>query len=262
MSPTSCPIRNLLCPRANSAAPEPCSACRCCVTGSWLGLCICCGNQCCPLPTDRLNSVTTFADQAVIAIENVRLVTEQQDALDQQTATAEVLGVINASPGDLAPVFDAMLEKATRLCAADFGILWNFDGDSRRPVRSIGCRRLMPKWSDSVPSQPRIGSGSDDARRRHVCCRRLNSLTMPATPWCEPLSILPVRAALSSHFAQGCRHARRDHDLPSGGAAIHRKADRSAGKLRGSGGDRDGERAADRRNPQPHGTTRKQRCAN
>ena len=102
----------------------------------------------------QIDLVTTFADQAVIAIENARLLNELREALEQQTATSEVLQVISTSPGDLQPVFDAMLENAVRICHAKFGIIYRWDGEALHVLSAHNTPPALAEARRRAPQRP------------------------------------------------------------------------------------------------------------
>ena len=103
-----------------------------------------------PFTDKQVALVETFAAQAVIAIENTRLLNELRESLQQQTATADVLKVISSSPGDLRPVFEAMLENATRVCDAKFGILFRYEGGLFHSAASLD---VPPAFTDFLDKQ-------------------------------------------------------------------------------------------------------------
>ena len=115
-----------------------------------------------PFTEKQIDLVQNFATQAVIAIENTRLLNELRELLQQQTATADVLKVISSSPGELNAVFEAMLENAVRICGATFGNLWLREGDGFRVGATHGAPTAYVDYlrsQDVFHPDPRAGLG-------------------------------------------------------------------------------------------------------
>ena len=117
-------------------------------------------NEVHPFAEKQIALVTNFANQAVIAIENTRLLGELRESLERQTATTEVLQVISSSPGELEPVFQAMLDRATRICDAKFGILFEYSDGAYRALSTLN---VPPAFAEYVRDRriwgPETGMG-------------------------------------------------------------------------------------------------------
>ena len=117
-----------------------------------------------PFSDKQIELVKNFAAQAVIAIENARLLSELRQSLEQQTATSEVLQVISASPGELEPVFTTMLEKAVRICDAKYGSLYLHEDGKLRLVAAHDVPEFL-EARRGVAFEPAPGGGLDEAMR-------------------------------------------------------------------------------------------------
>ena len=123
-----------------------------------------------PFGEKQIELVTTFADQAVIAIENTRLLNELRQSLEQQTATADVLRVISSSPGELEPVFDSILANATRLCEAKFANLYLREGDA---FRTVAMHNMPPAFAEVRSRNPLIQPAPGAALSRLINTKKV-----------------------------------------------------------------------------------------
>ena len=122
-------------------------------------------------PQRQSDLLETFADQAVIAIENIRLINETKDALEQQTAVAEILRVISSSPTDVQPVLDAIAERAARLCDASSASMYLIDGNALKHLASKGPSPDPVNIVDTLPIDARSVSGRALLERKTIQVR-------------------------------------------------------------------------------------------
>ena len=149
-----------------------------------------------PFTDKQIELVKNFAAQAVIAIENARLLNELRESLEQQTATSKVLDVISRSAFDLRAVFEAVIESSVRLCGADRGHFYRFDGELLRVAAAFNASRELMEFVERTPIPPGRNSASG---RAMVECRTVHipdCLADPEYSW-GGKNVDPVRTILA-----------------------------------------------------------------
>jgi GAF domain-containing protein len=168
-----------------------------------------------PFTERQIKLVETFADQAVIAIENVRLFQELTEALEQQTATGEILGVIASSPTDLQPMLDVLAENAARLCEANDARIMRVEGDALKPAAHYGPI-LDPHRGDGAPISRGWLSGRAVVDRQTIHIHDMEADTAAEFPESKSRQALSgVRTVLVTPLLR--------EGLPIGVIAIRRK---------------------------------------
>ncbi|MBI3759457.1 MAG: GAF domain-containing protein, partial [Deltaproteobacteria bacterium] len=182
-----------------------------------------------PFTDKQIDLVKNFAAQAGIAIESARLLNELRqrtddltESLEQQTATSEVLKVISSSPGNLQPVFQAMLSNAVRICEAKFGVMFRFDGDLSYAIATVqlaGTRTVL--------GVPLLSKGE-----------------MIGAFFLSRQAVRPFTDKQIDLVKNFAAQAGRRRDLSYRGPPLHRQADRAGAELRRPSRDRHREHAA------------------
>jgi GAF domain-containing protein len=164
-----------------------------------------------PFSDKQIELLTTFADQAVIAIENTRLFEAEQqrtrelsESLEQQTATSEVLRVISSSPGELEPVFEAMLTNAMRICEAKFGHLLLYDGESFHPAHLGDVPAAYREIWERGPLRPNPKLAIGRLAETKQVLQIPDIKADPAYAEGEPLRVATVEIALGRYWVFQC----------------------------------------------------------